>query len=191
MVSLCFSGPTCRTHFTPWHLTLQLNQEQFSAHNSILSVVCGWPFFLVSVNSKEKNTDEKSWFCHKYRIIQKDHRKCLLRACNFSNEVFIDSTRKFSRHIDLYWSWAGPTQTPTLSKDVHTLQHFWNKLWGWSESAVSVTQLTSAWGIQWEYIQCESSNAFPAAHLQLCPSPLNNRAGSWCPDLWLSGISEK
>lgn len=42
MVSLCFSGPTYRTHFTLWHLTLHLNQAQFSTHKSILLVVCMW-----------------------------------------------------------------------------------------------------------------------------------------------------
>lgn len=172
MVSLCFSGPTCKTHFTPWHQTLQLNQKQFCTHNFILLVVCGWPFFLALVNSKEKNTGENSWFCYRYRITQKDHRKCLLRACNFSNEVFINCTRKFSRFIDLYWSRAGPTQTQSL----HRYQHFPKMstlCWtfetksgieeledGLNLLCLPIMQLTSAQGILW-VIQCISSCTQP------------------------------
>lgn len=72
------------------------------------------------MNSKEKNAGEKSWFCHKYRIIQQDHRKYLLRACNFNSEVFIYFTRNFFPDSLTCTDHDQPAQT----QGMHRYQHF-------------------------------------------------------------------
>lgn len=151
MVSLCFSGPTYRTHFTPWHLTLQVNQKQFSTHNSILSVVCGWWFFLFLVNSKEKNTGEKAGVVINTELCRKPienfFSELVTSAMMFVfivPENFPDSLTCTDHDQDLD---TRPTQIPTLSKDVYTSQHSWNKMWhgrtrGWSKSAVPIHHAT-------------------------------------------------
>lgn len=138
-------------------------------------------FLVFSEFQGEKIQVKRAGFVTNRKLYSKTIEKCLLRARNFSNEVFIYITRNFSSFINLYWSqglhrhnaYNRYQHFPKMSIlcsifetkcDMKELEDGLNQL------LLSTMQLTSA---QVKY--CESSKA---ARIQLHPSLLNSRAGS-------------